>query len=80
MDFDGAHPLEFDGYTVIQSETEVTEEIAQAVIPVHGSIYVGKITEIKEKDMRFITPKRVIYLDKQWLSTHKLHKIYTFNT
>lgn len=64
IDFDTTSPLEFDGCTVMAAEQEPSMELAQEVVPVHGSIYINKISEVKEADIRNISPKRVIYLDK----------------
>jgi len=64
IEFDAAHPDEFTGCTIIQSAKEPTEDLVKEVVPIHGAIFINKITEATEEDIRNINPKRVIYLDR----------------
>ena len=64
IELDAAHPDEFTGCTIIQAKKEPSEKLCAELIAAHGTVYITNITEVSEADIRYIEPKRVIYLDR----------------
>ena len=64
IEFDATHPDEFNHCTIIQAKKKPSVKLCEELIAMMGTVYVNDIKEVSEADIRYIEPKRVIYLDR----------------